>query len=216
MADSIDAVKRALLNDLRARLGDHFSGPNQDPVQDITLIAPEVFDVKARAPQIVLTDFTKIPSLWSSQCFKVVNEDRAGGTYDEIRDPRYYDLEFTVTAIARQHTAAERMAEDLAIYFDQYPPALDVLIEVAGAQYTFTFPKRIVSGFREATDPDDSGLRFQECRAAVMGVPVFDGQVTGRRMVKSVDVEIVDGEIDEDDPTARNGDLLATQEVSID
>jgi len=50
----------------------------------------------------------------------------------------------------------------------------------------------------------------------VMGVPVFDGQVTGRRMVKSVDVEIVDGEIDEDDPTARNGDLLATQEVSID
>ncbi len=57
MADSIDAVKRALLNDLRARLGDHFSGPNQDPVQDITLIAPEVFDVKARAPQIVLTDF---------------------------------------------------------------------------------------------------------------------------------------------------------------
>ncbi|HQM51496.1 MAG TPA: hypothetical protein PLI86_00045 [bacterium] len=186
----IETVKDALLADLRARYGELVG----DPTLDITLIVPPTFNRETRAPQIILTDFSTPRTFISAVGQTYMNEDRAGGTIDELNDPPRHDLHFAVTAAARSSRAAERMAEALAIYFDQHPPTLDVAFDVGGVEQPFRFPKRMVSEFRDATVPNGGGLFWQEGRAAIMAVPIYDGQITQRNLAKTVTIGVEEQE----------------------
>ena len=96
-AGMIETVKDALLADLRARYGELVG----DPTLDITLIVPPTFNRETRAPQIILTDFSTPRTFISAVGQTYMNEDRAGGTIDELNDPPRHDLHFAVTAAAR-------------------------------------------------------------------------------------------------------------------
>jgi hypothetical protein len=186
--EMIEAVKDALLTDLRTRYGALVN----DPTLDIGLIVPTTFNKQTRAPQIILTDFITVPYAWQSNGTILIEEDREEGTVQEVNEPIHRNIEFAVTAVAKTSRAAERMAEVLMVYFGGEKRLLEFSVGDGEDAFTFKFLKEIAAEFRDATQPNDGALFFHEGRARIVDVPIYDGQRLERYLAKTVTVDIED------------------------
>jgi hypothetical protein len=191
----IEAVKDALLGNMQTQFASYLPLPKSDPLRDISFIIPPIFNKETRNPQIILSEFRLTESRWLSNGHEDINKDIEAGTVDEVRDPMYCKLQFAVTAVAATSRAADRMAEELTVYFKLYPHMLDVVLSDT---VTIHLLKELVSEFIDATVPNEGGLWFQEARAAIVDVPIYDGHVEHMKLAKKIITVVTDSDTDKE------------------
>lgn len=208
LPSAIEGALRALLTDLRTQFGTYVT----DVEKDITLSGTADLIELSEAPQVVLHGFRLPRSRFITPGSWYINEDRVAGTVDEVHYPRFYNLEFSVTAATPETWASLRMIEDLTTYF---MGVLRVAYGAGAQAFTSDFGKEVVSEFVETTSPGLARLKVYLGKARISDIPVFDGYIEQRKLVTKFVAETVDGEgPDDSDPATIAGDLIDTITVN--